>query len=89
MARLSSMPFVIARFFEWSVIAMYLYPRFAAASAISRIVCVPSLSVVCMWMSPRRSVSAISTGSSCFSAISISPLFSRSSGGIQSIPSAL
>jgi len=34
-ARASSRPFAKARFFEWSVMAMYLYPRSMAAAAIS------------------------------------------------------
>ena len=43
----------------------------------------PSVSVVCMCRSPRRSASVNSARQRCRSAASISPRFSRSSGGIQ------
>ena len=46
----------MARFFEWSVMAMYSYPHASAASAISRIEFRPSLAVVCMCTSPRMSL---------------------------------
>ena len=54
-ARVSSRPLVMARFLEWSVMAMYSRPRAMAASAISRMVLRPSVSVVCMCRSPRMS----------------------------------
>ena len=69
--------------FEWSVMAMYFRPRAWAAATISSSVALPSVSVVCMCRSPRRSSSSISLGSVPASAHSNSRRASRSSGGIQ------
>ena len=54
-----------------------------AAAAISSIVAVPSVHVLCMCRSPRMSPSSTSSGSSPASAHSNSRRASRSSGGKQ------
>ena len=46
--------------------------------------CAPSVSTVCMCTSPRMSESSSRRGSSWFEAASISPRFSRNSGGMKS-----
>ena len=48
---------------------------------MSSSVSAPSLSVVWQWKTPVMSAVSTSSGSSSFSAASISPVFSRSSGG--------
>ena len=44
--------------------AMYFRPRDLAAAAISSMLAVPSVQVLCMCRSPRMSPSSISSGSS-------------------------
>ncbi len=81
MVRVSSRPLAIASDCVWSVMAMNSSPRaFAAATMVSSD-SRPSDSVVCMCTSPLRSDASISRGSAFSSAASISPRFSRSSGG--------
>ena len=53
-----------------------------AAFASSGIVQLPSDAIECMCRSPLMSCRVVSSGSACFFAACISPLSSRSSGGI-------
>ena len=73
---------------EWSAIPRYAHPSASAAPAISASVLLPSDSVVWLWKAPRRSPNSTSLGSSPFSAASISPIPSRSSGGMNARPRA-
>ena len=88
MSRSSSRPLAMARVFVWSVMAMYSKPIWAVFSAISAMDAWPSLQSVCTWRSPRTSSRVTSSGSLSSMAASISPVFSRSSGGIHLMPRA-
>ena len=67
---------------------MYSRPRLIAFSAMASMLAVPSLQVLWMWKSPLMSSMVTRWGNFPSIAASISPLFSRSSGGIRSIPRA-
>ena len=73
---------------EWSVNAMYSYPRARAAAAIWSIVLRPSEATVWQWSSPRMSSSAINRGSFPCRAACSSPRSSRSSGSTYAMPSS-
>ena len=72
---------------EWSVMLSSRSPGSRAAATIASSVALPSLQSVCECRSPRIWDASTSSGSAPFLAASISPRFSRSSGGTQSIPS--
>ena len=74
--------------FEWSDTMMYSWPRASAASIRRSSGSCPSDQSVCACRSPRRSRSVTSAGSAPARAASISPPFSRSSGGIHGSPIA-
>ena len=87
-ARRSSRPLAIASAWLWSVIAMYSSPASRAARAIVSMSSRPSVAVVCMWRSPRSSIALDEPRQAPASAASISPRFSRNSGGTHARPSA-
>ena len=76
------------RLTEWSVKAMTLIPRRAAARASSSIDSFPSDQVECVCRSALMSATSISCGSFPALAACTSPRSSRSSGGIHGRPRA-